>query len=103
MKRIGLLFGLVVLLASCEGCWHPAPTPVTPNKDASATADGSYTATCQGVCALGASLGCAFAAPTPAGASCVDVCLNFQAANITPWSLACRAAATSCAAIDACQ
>lgn len=85
----------MVLSLGCDGC-HPSPQPVTP-----VGLDGP--ATCATVCANGVAHGCAFAQPTPLGASCVDVCLHNQDVGIAPWDLDCRTAAPSCARIDACR
>jgi hypothetical protein len=92
---------LLVLTLGCHGC-HPSPAPLTPT--AGDGAPGSYPATCDGLCALEASLGCPAAQPTPAGASCAVVCANQASAGIAPWDLGCRVRQTSCADIDSkCQ
>lgn len=87
----------ILLAVCCEGCPKPSPVPVTPSA-ASDAAPG----TCLDVCRNGASLGCPFAADTPAGATCVTFCANYQDVAARPWDLTCRANAKSCAAIDAC-
>src|SRR6185437_1176232 len=95
---------VVVLLGlCCQGCPKPTPVPVTPISVGDAAWDGSTPATCLDLCRRGQALGCAWANPTPAGANCVDVCVNNQNARIAPWDLNCRARATSCAAVDQCQ
>lgn len=87
-------------LTGCPGCPppNPTPTPVTPTGTGGAP---SYASTCDGVCALGTSLGCAWAQPTPKGASCPSVCTNNQAQGFSAWDLACRSKQTSCVGVDA--
>ena len=53
------------------------------------------TPTCATVCDRGAGLGCIWATPTPAGATCEQVCANAEAEDV-PWKLACLAEATAC-------
>lgn len=103
MRRLVLLAFLAI---GCQGCPTPAPAPPPVNPppvvaDASATCSG--TCTCANMCAHGADLGCSWARPTPAGASCVAVCENNQSANIAPWDLNCRSHAASCNAVDFCN
>jgi hypothetical protein len=74
-------------LASCP----PVPTP----------APG--VATCAAVCANMTALNCPSAKPTAKGATCEQVCTNFQNSGITKLNLGCRASAVSCAAADACE
>lgn len=64
---------------------------------------GAGEASCAGACSRLRALGCKASAPTPAGVSCEDVCLNVQASGVLRWDLACRASARSCDAIDACE
>jgi hypothetical protein len=86
MRR--LLPFLFLFLPSCPS----TPTPPAPGA-----------ATCTEICARGATLDCAFANPTPKGASCKTVCENLQASGLPMWNLACMATAKSCAAMDDCQ
>lgn len=97
MKRFGIALALMLGLASCQGCHNPEPTPVTPSGAGGAPA---YPGTCDGVCALGSALGCAWAQPTPKGATCSTVCANNQAQAFSAWDLNCRAKQTNCAAVD---
>lgn len=84
------VFAAVLFFA---GCLRPLPPPTPP----------PGTATCADYCTHALALGCSFAQPTPNGASCETVCLNFNASGVVSWNLDCRAAATSCAAIDQCE
>jgi hypothetical protein len=74
---------LLVLIGSIASCATLRPTP-TPAE-----------ATCAGVCARGAELGCIYATPTPKGATCETVCQNATASG-EPWRLSCLAQATNC-------
>lgn len=98
-----LLALLVILVgAGCQGCPGPAPV-VNPSGAAGAPAPApAFPATCAGVCALGTSLHCDFALPTPEGVPCVTFCQDYQDAKIAPWDLNCRAGKTTCSAIDTC-
>ena len=97
MKRILFALVLMIGLASCQGC-HPSPTPVVNPTGAADAAPAPVTgpATCIDYCRHGVELGCAWAADTPEGATCLTFCLNYQKAVIAPWNLDCRTAATVC-------
>jgi hypothetical protein len=109
-RRRGIGFAVVAMvlaLAGCQGCPGPVP-PVTPTPVVGDAALKTP-ATCLDVCRHESALNCAAAAPTPAGVSCVDVCVNHQNGP-DPWDLDCRASAGgnvpsagACAAIDRCN
>lgn len=88
---------LVVLLGSlgfsCASCTGPTPVPnpLPPPQD---------NATCETACARGAALGCTWAAPTPKGAPCTDVCQN--AATLVPWNVGCLSTIATCNDTSAC-
>lgn len=88
-KSPGLVFAVVLLL----GCGEIKPIPTPPA--------GPYS--CETACERGADLGCAYAAPTPAGASCGEVCRNVQSSGFLRWDLECRTLAPSCEAVDNCD
>ena len=60
-------------------------------------------ATCLSACANLVRHDCPAGKPTAKGASCKDVCENFQASGIARWNLECMSTAESCATIDACN
>lgn len=91
---------ILVLALALTGC-RPGSTPV-PNLDAGITQVEAGAATCLQWCAHATSLGCDAAKPSPAGASCNDVCENAQA-GLLKWNLTCRANAASCDAADNCE
>lgn len=101
------MLAVVVAIGCCQGC-HPGPKPVVkPAADAAPTPPAG-TATCLDLCRHETALNCPAAAPTPAGATCVDVCINNQNGP-APWDLDCRTSAggpspssDACAAIDRC-
>lgn len=99
--KLFVAFAFIALALGCDGC-HPAPAPVVNPTAVGDAAPVSAPGTCLDVCRNGAALGCAFAADTPAGATCVTFCANYQDVAARPWDLTCRANAKSCAAIDAC-
>lgn len=68
----------------------PTPTPVP-------------VADCKEVCLRARDLGCAISKPTANGKHCVEVCENIQGSGVITWNLACRIAATTCEAADACE
>lgn len=86
---------MFMLLFGLQGC----PPPHVP--DPKPELDGAAPATCEAVCAHWADLSCEEAKPTPAGASCVDVCDNLQQGNLKE-DLECQVAVTSCDQIDGC-
>jgi len=92
-------FALLVALVLCACPSPPTPTPTPPGPAAADAPVGP--ATCAAVCAHYAALGCPAAQQTAHGVSCETVCANAQA--ITPWNLACRAVAPTCAAADTCE
>jgi hypothetical protein len=87
MKRWLLPFIFAFWTSACP----PTPTPPNPS------------ATCATVCANMVKLACPSAKPTAKGATCEQVCTNFQNSGIAKMDLACRTAAASCAAADACE
>jgi hypothetical protein len=95
----------IAIVAILGACTKPTPTPVVNPRDASdaAPAWNGGPATCLDYCRRGAVLGCAWAQPTPAGASCVDVCDHYQKVSPAPWDLSCRTSKGSCGAMDGCQ
>lgn len=90
MIRIVALLAFVAALGA--GCTHnPPPTPVGPTSDASAPGG------CAALCQHRSQLGCSTAAPTAAGATCLDVCRNAtDPAGPIQWDLVCRTGATDC-------
>jgi len=92
------LVSLAAMVAIVGGCPKPTPTPVVNPRDASdaAPAWNGGPATCLDYCRRGAVLGCPWAQPTPAGATCVDVCANYQKVSPAPWDLTCRTQSTVC-------
>lgn len=88
---------MVVLLA-LTGC--PRREPVPPPTPA---ADAGAEPTCEAWCTHAAVLGCPSAKPTPRGSPCVRVCENIQKSGVVSWNLACRVAAATCEAADACE
>jgi hypothetical protein len=75
---------LVLLTALAPVACVTAPKPV-PTVDA----------TCDGACARGAALECAWSAPTKAGHTCIEVCENATTQG-QMWRLGCLATITSC-------
>ena len=91
-----LAFALLIFV----GCTlHPSPPPTA--LDGGTTGDTPCATYCQ---LADTKLHCTFAAPTAAGASCIEVC---RGANdpIGPlvWDFNCRLSKTSCADIAKCQ
>jgi hypothetical protein len=85
ISAVGLIVALLMALA--PGCATVTPVP-------------SPAADCDAVCLHGNNLGCSWATPTPAGATCVQVCQQAQTGPL-PWSMSCSVQAESCAAVDA--
>lgn len=91
----------LVLLGAVAACVVPPPVEPAPAPPAPTTAP---TATCGDVCTRARSLGCPGGSASPRGeGTCEDICENIQASGIIAWDLACRAAAPSCEAQDACE
>lgn len=86
MKLRAVLF--LLALAACRPPKPPEPPPG---------------ATCLSACANLVRHDCPAAKPTAKGASCRDVCENFQSSGIAKLNLACMSTAEGCAAIDACN
>ena len=84
MKTITIFLTLVL----AGGCAHTNPTPPAPTNDAGPSGN------CSTACANGARLGCPWASPTPAGATCQVVCAN--AAQTVPWNVAALTTAATC-------
>jgi hypothetical protein len=97
-----LVLFVMVLAIGCDGCHHQDPLPVTPAALDAAAVEGGGSASCLDYCRVGDALGCGWALPTPAGATCVTVCNNNQTVGIAPWDLDCRVKQTTCAAIERC-
>ncbi len=91
-----LLLAAALSLAMCDT--PPAPTP-TP-EPAPKPLPGEFT--CATACEQFRYLGCSEAAPTPAGATCVEVCENAQASP-APLDLGCIVRAGSCASARLCE
>jgi hypothetical protein len=100
--KLALSALLFLALSAFSGCPHnptPSPTPVT--ADAAPVADTPCASYCQ---LVDTKLHCTFAAPTAAGASCLDVCRNANnPAGPIAWDFTCRLSKTSCADIATCQ
>ena len=86
-----LLAIMTVMIMECGPT--PTPDPVHPPSPA----------TCLEVCDNGARLGCEWSKPTAQGESCMTVCETVQSSGIVQWDLDCRAGASSCEAVDACE
>jgi hypothetical protein len=94
---------IIVTIAICFFACGPYPPPEpTPGPEPEPIPD-PISATCTEVCVRGDFLNCKWAQPTPGGASCVEVCENVQTSGIVQWDLGCRAAARSCAEVEACE
>lgn len=90
-RRVAML--LLSLLTPCtDGC-PPTPTPDPPPTP-------SPVPSCATACARAAELDCSWAKPTPAGATCAEVCENAQ--KLEAWDLGCRTSAASCSDWDGC-
>jgi len=98
MRFITLTLFLFAAMMAIAGC--PQPLPPVPPGPAPADA-GPSIATCASVCQHGTALGCVWAAPTPRGHTCEEVCS--VASRILPWNVDCVQAAPTCTAADACQ
>lgn len=107
--KISILAALTALV--CAGCPStPVPNP-PPGPDADAApdipdipgdADAASNATCSSWCKHAAALKCPSAAPTKAGATCVEVCTNVQSGPVK-FNLRCRSTAKTCALADSCE
>lgn len=82
-------FGVGLVVTGCRT--FPPPKPI----------DGA--ATCADACDRGTVLGCPWAAPTPNGETCVEVCENAVASGLVALGLGCMASAGSCSEADACE
>lgn len=88
-------FAVIVLAAALAGCaTTPTPTPVTPSPPG--------TPTCETACDHLAQLGCTAAQPTPAGATCLEVCTNIEDSGVIVYGVKCVTDAESCAKADNC-
>ena len=84
MKTLTLLFAIACAACATTPCVvdaKPCPTP-------------KPTPTCATACANGSKLSCTWAAPTPQGHTCPEVCTN--AAQTVPWNVTSLTNATSC-------
>lgn len=88
MKTLMLLAALAA--AQCNPSPAPPPKPLP----------GEFT--CADACENLRRLGCASAAPTPHGATCVEVCEN-ASASPAPLPVACIVRADSCPQAEACE
>lgn len=104
-----VLAALMLFLLTCAqlfGCPAPSP-PAPPIPDASDAATplldaaGPMEATCQSWCAHASFLGCDAARATASGATCEQVCSNFD--GPLQLNLACRTSALTCEAADQCE
>lgn len=86
---------LALLVLALSACVPLAPEPGPP---APVIVDPS----CEDACARFAALGCEEAQPTPAGASCAEVCANTQASP-APLDLSCIVRSSSCAQARECE
>jgi hypothetical protein len=77
---------IVLCLFACCATTTPCPT--------GSSLPCPAPATCATACAQGDALGCAWAAPTPMGATCQAVCDN--AAQTVTWDVKALTSATSC-------
>lgn len=107
--RIGkLAIEVIVSIATvtllCLGCQGCQPKPVPPPNPPPAAVDGAVpvSCTCAGYCENLSRHFCKGAEPTPAGASCLEVCNNTQQSGIVQHDLCCRQTAGTCSAIEAC-
>lgn len=87
-----LLLAATLAASQC----NPAPTPPPEPKPQPSEF------TCQAACDQFRFLGCAEAEPTPAGATCADVCANAQASP-APLDLGCIVLSRSCAQARECE
>lgn len=106
-----LLLSAALLASTCQvGPFpkpSPQPTPPDPWVDGAADAAPAPTpppvpgGTCADACAHGAAMNCAWAKPTPKGATCTEVCQNTLG---SPISLQpdCVVRATDCPSAEAC-
>lgn len=97
------VFGVAVVIAAAFiACPKPTPDPTPPTPDAN---DSGPTGpvTCKEVCAHYRQLGCKEGDPTPKGATCEQVCDNFQTSGVAKWNLPCRLGVKSCAETSACE
>lgn len=86
----------IICAIGAVGC-PPTPPPNPPS------APDAGAGSCPLVCDHLRALSCPGGAPTPEGATCEQVCQTIQESGIVHWNLTCRAAASTCAAIDACD
>lgn len=103
-----LLIALFVTFLACAPGQLPNPPP-GPDADASGPpvptsplpSPAPGTATCDTWCLHAVALGCVAAQSTPGGASCIDVCKNFD--GPLALNVACRTNAATCDAADECE
>lgn len=88
---------LASILAACT----PPPEPLNPDLPSKRPEAGSHD-DCTAACAHLAELGCEEARPTPAGATCVQVCDNVEQSGATTLDVACVERAPTCEAVDEC-
>lgn len=100
MRNLTLAF-FALMLAACSKP-GPIPTPPPP-PPAVVDAGSSGTASCESFCRHGKDLGCSWAAATPQGHTCIEVCTNVLKGGVIVWNLGCRTMAPSCAAVDKCE
>lgn len=98
LKSLVLVAFIVAAGIGCQGC-HPSPAPVVTPTGAAGAAPAPLPggpATCLDFCRHGADLNCHWAADTPMGATCVEVCANNEKVAIAPWDLDCRTRSPAC-------
>ena len=95
--KVALALYAVLAAASCRE--PPAPPPLTEFIDAG----GAYRAlaTCASACGRLAAFGCPEGRPTPAGASCTEVCSAARQSRVD-LPIACVTRATDIAGVRAC-
>lgn len=91
MKRL-LFAAVLVAVVACA----------TQEAPLGATAPCPKLSPCAAACANLAAHDCPDAKPTPAGASCVEVCENVNASGTIPYPSDCVSKAKSCGAAEAC-
>ena len=104
---IKFLFALAALSAStCEVGPFPKPAPQPePPEPAPYSADASpplSPGSCAAACAHGEAMHCAWARPTPAGATCTEVCQNAETSGELSFGPDCAVHARACDDAYAC-
>ena len=92
MRTLVRFARLMVIFLACASC---RSTPIAPE-------DVIDDDACSLACSRLAALGCAEAAPTDGGASCVAVCQNAQASGVVSLEPECVANVAGCDDVDRC-